>query len=122
MEHVHNNHVLTSIDTQSPTQHFIKPNDNTTTLHDLGIQQTNDNFTNQKRKQLRNLLVRNANIFSTDLSQLPVCSVSKHTIHTGDAPQQRQRSYKHSSAVRREIDKQTADMLANAIIEPSDSV
>ena len=48
--------------------------------------------------------------------------LSKHTIRTGDAPPQRQRSYQHSPAARREIERQTADMLANDIIQPSESV
>ena len=66
--------------------------------------------------------MRNSDIFATDLSQLPGCTLSKHTIHTGDAPPQRQRTYQHSPAARREIERQTADMLANDIIEPSESV
>ena len=63
--------------------------------------------------------MRNSDIFATDLSQLPGCALSKHTIHTGDAAPQRQRSYQHSPAARREIERQTADILANDIIEPS---
>ena len=71
----------------------------------------------EEQRHLTELLIRNADIFATDLSQLPRCTLSKHTIHTGDAPPQR--SYKHSPAARKEIERQTADMLANDIIEPS---
>ena len=38
-----------------------------------------------------------------------------------DAQPHRQRSYKHSTAARREIEKQTADMPVNDIIEHSES-
>ena len=92
-----------------------------TTLDDIGIQLTNDNLTQNEQRQLTELLIRNADIFATDLSQLPGCTLSKHTIHTGDAPPQRQHSYKHSPAARKEIERQTADMLTTDIIEPSNS-
>ena len=61
----------------------------TTTLDDLGIQITNDNLTTDERQQLTELLMRNSDIFATDLSQLSGCTLSKHTIHIGDAPPQR---------------------------------
>ena len=77
----------------------------TTRLDDLGIQITNDNLTTDERQNLTELLMRNSDIFATDLSQLPGCTLSKHTIHTGDAPPQRQRSYQHSPAARREIER-----------------
>ena len=122
LEHVHNDSVLTSIDAQNPTQHVKKHNDNMSILHDLGITLTNDNVSDHERQQLTDLLTRNEDTFATDLSQLLGCSISKHTIRTRDAPPQRQRSYKHFPAARMKIEKQTADMLANDIIEPSDSI
>ena len=94
----------------------------TTTLDHLCIQITNDNLTTDQRQKLTELLMRNSDIFATNLFQLPGCTISKHTIHTGDVPPQRQRSYHHSPAARREIERQTAYMLANDIIEPSESV
>ena len=58
----------------------------TTTLDGLGIQLTNENLTQDERQQLTQLLIRNSDIFATDLSQFPGCTLSKHTVRTGDAP------------------------------------
>ena len=108
MEYVHNDHIVTSLNTQTNTQTSAQPCTNSqrhmTTLDDIGIQLTNDNLNQDEQRQLTELLIRNADIFATDLSQLPGCTLSKHTIHTGDAPPQRQRSYKHSPAARKEIE------------------
>ena len=49
-------------------------------LADLGIQLTNDKFTDDELQQLTELLLRNADIFVTDLSQIRRCTLSKHTI------------------------------------------
>ena len=112
IEYEPNEHILSPIAEYTSPDHITPPNRTTTTLDVLGIQITNGNLTIDERQQLTELLMRNSDIFATDLSQLSGCTLSKHTIHTKDAPLQQQHSYQHSPAARREIERQTADMLA----------
>ena len=121
IEYVHSDHILTSINAQTPREQFITFNQNMMTLDDLWIQLANDNLNDEEWQQLTEILIRNTDIFATDLSHLPECTLSKHTIRTVDASPQRQRHYNHSSADRREIERQTADVgTIYGIIEPSD--
>jgi len=91
------------------------------TMGDLGIKIENDDLTPGEKKQLSELIESNSDLFASGLDKLPGSNLAPHVIDTGDARPIRQRAYNHPPAVRRVIERETADMLKNEIIEESTS-
>ena len=91
------------------------------TLSDLGIELENTNLTETQKQQLVRLLVTNKDLFAKSLSDMPGTNLHYHKIDTGDAAPCRQRSYKHSPEAKKEIERQTQEMMDSGIIEPSHS-
>ena len=90
-------------------------------LAELGIKLENELDADQQA-QLKHLVAANADIFAKSIADLPGTDLHYHTIDTGDAPPKRQRGYKHSPVAKKEIERQTQEMLENGIIEPSQSM
>ena len=80
----------------------------------------NEAWPDKQREKLINFLYDNKSVFAKDMSDLEGSDVILHKIET-EGPLPRQRAYRHSPAVREEISRQTAEMLKEGIIEPSDS-
>lgn len=91
-------------------------------VDDLGIKLDNTNLTPLQHEQLHHLINRNVDVFATSLSELPGTTLHYHEIDTGDAPPQRQRTYRHSPIAKKEVEKQTKEMLDSGIITPSNSM
>ena len=90
-------------------------------LADLGIKLENE-LDAYQQAQLKRLISANADIFAKSIADLPGTDLHYHRIDTGDAPPKRQRGYKHFPVAKREIERQTQEMLDNGIIEPSQSM
>ena len=90
-------------------------------LAELGIKMENELDADQLT-QLKHLVAANADIFAKSFADLPGTDLHYHTIDTGDAAPKRQRGYKHSPVAKKEIERQTQEMLENGIIEPSQSM
>ena len=64
---------------------------------------------------------RNRDIFAKDLSELGTTNILEHKIETGDARPTSQNYYRHAPPIKKEIERQTEEMLKHGIIESSTS-
>ena len=90
-------------------------------LSDLGIKIDN-NLNQDQLTQLKGLIASNRDVFAKTIADLPGTDVHYHKIDTGDAAPKRQRCYKPSPIAKKEIERQTQELLENGIIEPSHSM
>ena len=91
-------------------------------LDDLGITIDSPLLTADQKAKLQYFIANNRDMFAKDTSELGCTNLHFHSIDTGDAPPQRQPPYRASPTAKKEIEAQVSDMLANDIIEPSDSM
>lgn len=91
-------------------------------LADMGIDLSRSCVTDSERLQLSRLIVKYADIFAKDMSQLSKTNCYSHKIDTGDSIPQRSRMYRYSPAQKEEIERQVTQMLENDIIFPSNSL
>lgn len=89
---------------------------------DLGIPLGEADLTEDQKTQLLQFIGKNRDVFASSLQELGCTNVHFHKIETGDAPPQRQRFYRHSPAIKAEVERQVKDMLDNGVIEHSLSV
>ena len=78
-------------------------------------------MTEQDHVKLSLFLVKNKDVFSNSLYDLPGTDVVQHRIETGNNFPVRQRMYRAAPAARREIEKQVEEMLKHGIIKKSES-
>ena len=87
----------------------------------LGIELDNPALTEKNKQDLLECIGRYRDVFANDMSELGKTNVHTHHIDTGDAKPIRQRPYRTSPTIAKEIQSQTDTMLKNSIIEPSSS-
>ena len=90
-------------------------------LYELGINLENSDLSPIEKDQLQDFLARKRNTFAKDINELETANVPYHTIDTQNAHQIRQRFYRTSSTMKKEIDDQIEEMLKNDIIGNSNS-
>ena len=90
-------------------------------VRDLGIEVEGTGYNSHQLDSLYSLIYNNRDLFASDLRDLPGTDLVYHHIDTGDAAPIRQRPYRHSPEVKREIDKHIEQLLESDIIEESDS-
>ena len=89
-------------------------------IKDIGIKLPDTDLDSDQRNQLIQLLYKNRSAFAKTLADLEGSDIVYHRIETqGKLP--RQRPYRHTPEIRREISRQTQELLDQGIIEPSDS-
>lgn len=81
----------------------------------------NSDLSMENKNRLQSFLLKNSDVFATDLSQLGKTHLYQHRIETHNACPVRQRAYRTSPEIRKEQDRQVEEMLENDIIEPSTS-
>ena len=91
-------------------------------LQSLEIKTNEGELNVTQQEQLDHLIAENADIFAKSIADLPGTTLHHHRINTGDAAPKRQRGYKHSPLAKKEIERQTQEMLDTGIIEPSHSM
>ena len=84
---------------------------------DLGKSELNE----EQKEILTQFLIRNMDVFATNLQELGKTSLYKHTIDTGDSKPIKCSPYRTSPAAKQEIQRQIDEMLKNDIIEHSTS-
>src|SRR6267154_3160484 len=102
-------------------QHSTNSNIHKRTLEELGIKVNNANLTTEQNAKLTELLQDNSDLFAMTLAELPCANTIPFKIDTGDAPPIRQRPYMPNPMARKEVIKQTQEMLDSGIIVPSTS-
>ncbi len=80
-----------------------------------------ENLSNEQREVLRNLLIENADIFSTGDGDIGRSTCTEHVIDTGDAKPIYQRPYRAEHQKRAVIEREVNKMLEQGLIEPSSS-
>ena len=90
-------------------------------INELGIKIDKSSLSEGDYFKLVNFLAKNQDIFARSLADLPGTDLMLHRIDTGDAPPFRQRIYRTSPEAKREISRQTAEMLKMGIIRESNS-
>ena len=106
--------------TTSPTSP-VSTKDAASILEELGIDLSDSPLTAEQKQSLTTLIASYRDVFALNFSEMGETDLVTHTIDTRDAQPVRQRFYRTSPAVRKEIDRQVEDMLQNDIIEPSTS-
>ena len=84
---------------------------------DIGITLPDSTLTSQQQLELLACVGRKRDVFACNLSELSTTDLSEHKIDTRYATPIRQRFYRTSSTIKREIEKQCEEMLKNNIIE-----
>ena len=106
-----------AINGELPSVDFMKQR-----LTEKGVSLQDTALTGKDLESLIKLLYINMDIMATSLSDLPGTTAIYHRIDTGDSPPIRQRQYRMGPEEKQEISRQTKEMLAANIIEPSDGV
>jgi len=75
----------------------------------------------EQRRRLIGLIYDNLDLFAVSISGIPQTDVLQHVIETGDAPPVRQRAYRQSSEITREMERQVNQMADAGIVEEADS-
>jgi len=91
-------------------------------LEQIGVDITKSCLTDAERLQLSRLIVKYADIFATDISQLRQTNAYSHKVDTGDALPQRTRMHRYSPSQKAEIERQVSEMLKSDLIFPSNSL
>ena len=89
-------------------------------LNELGIKIEKDSLSEGDYFKLVNFLAKNQDVFAKSLADLPGTDLILHKIDTGDAPPFRQRMFRTTPEARKEISRQTEEMLKMGIIRESD--
>ena len=84
-------------------------------LKELGIKVDKNEHSEKDYHKLVNFLAKNQDIFARSLVDLPGANFVLHKIDTGNAPPFRQRMYRATPDAKREIARQTAEMLKMGI-------
>lgn len=115
------NSTLMSIDTttdnnkaENDTQEYIR-----IAQDDLGFNFSNTDLTTAEQNELYTVIGQNRNAFAKSVSEMGITNIYKHVIDTGDANPIRQRFYRTSPQIKREIEKQVDELLANKLISKS---
>ncbi|MES9882105.1 MAG: reverse transcriptase domain-containing protein [Sedimenticola sp.] len=82
---------------------------------------TKSKLSEYQKHDVQSLLSRYSDVFAKDSTDLGRTNIAKHTITTGDAPPVKQAYRRVPGNLRDEVQKQTASMLSNGIIEESKS-
>ena len=90
-------------------------------VHTLGLSLDKADITHDEKQELATFLLQNVSMFATSTKELGNCTLQQLTIDTNDAPPVRQRPYRVSPLLKKEIDTQVQDMLDNGIIRESNS-
>ena len=92
-------------------------------LKELGIDiDANTELDDQQRFELKELLLKNANVFAATIFDLPGTKMYEHVIETGEARPIRQRQYRLTPEHREEAQRQCDQLLEAGLIEPSTSM
>lgn len=101
----------------------IKTSKNGNTRDDISFDMKDSKLTSKQKTTLTSFLKRNRDIFAKDLSKLGETNVYEHSIDTHpDARPVRMPFYRANPNIQEEIRKHIDEMLANNIIEPSNSI
>ena len=90
-------------------------------LAEKGVSFQDTAVTGDDFDSLIKLLFINMDIMATSLADLPGTTEIYHRIDTGDSPPIRQRQYRMGPEEKQEISRQTKEMLAAGVIEPSET-
>ena len=115
-DHINENANINSINTpEEPDQIYIQK------ARDLGFDLSDSDLGDAQKSKLLAFLGKYSDIFARNIFELGKANVTPHVIETGDAPPCKQRFYRTSPRIKKEIEKQTQEMLDGGIIEPSDT-
>lgn len=96
---------------------------NSEASEDISFDVASSKLNQKQRVELKKILESNRDIFAKDLSELGETNVYEHNIDTHpDARPVRMPFYRANPNLQEEIRKHVDDMLANDIIEPSNSI
>ena len=90
-------------------------------ISNLKIDLSDSDLDDNDKNKLIIFLAQNKDMFATDMSQLGVTDLITHHIDTGSSKPIKQRPYRTSPIMNKEIESQVHDMLENKIIAPSTS-
>jgi transposase InsO family protein len=86
---------------------------------DMGFSLTDSDLTPEQKSELFQFLGKHRSNFATNLSEIGCTSIYEHRIDTGDALPVKQRAYRTTPAIRKEIDKQVDELETHGIISKS---
>ena len=90
-------------------------------LQEIGITLDKSQMSQADHDELANFLVKNKDVFSTSLADLPGTHLVTHRIETGNALPIRRRIYAATPENKIEIEKQMEEMLAHGLVKESTS-
>ena len=76
-------------------------------------------LTNKQREKLIKLLYRNIDLFATSITEMPGTTVMEHKIDLTDTKPIRQRQYRQTPEIQKEIARQVDEMVKSGIVEES---
>ena len=91
------------------------------TARDLGFDLKDSDLTESQKLEFLAFLGKNRDVFAKDVSELGRCDLYQYKIDTGDAPPVRQRFYRTSPAMKKEISRQIDDLEKHGLIEKCES-